>query len=71
MNCFIDLFRSRVSLREIIHLELCRTNPLRIEADRDELRIVAPHLEGDAPRLAEAMALAEELAAADPRRVYR
>jgi hypothetical protein len=64
-----ELTRRRISPE--IGTRLDRLGPLRIEADREELRIVAPSVEGNAERLAEIVALAEELAAADPRGAYR
>jgi hypothetical protein len=50
---------------------LRRLGPLRVEADDEELRILATGIEGDAERLAEAMALAEALAADEGRGAYR
>jgi len=64
-----DLTHRRISPE--IGARLDRLGPLRIEADREELRVVTTGLEGDPERLAEAVALAEELAQADPRGAYR
>ena len=64
-----ELTRRRISPE--IGERLDRLAPLRVEANEDELRIVTTGIEGDAERLAEVVALAEELAAADPRGAYR
>ena len=64
-----DLTRRRISPE--IGARLDRLGPLRVEANEDDLRIVTSGIEGDPERLAGAVALAEELAAADPRGAYR
>lgn len=64
-----ELTRRRISPE--VGARLDRLGPVRVEADEDELRIVTSGVEGDSERLAEAVALAEELAAADPRGAYR